>query len=526
MSSFATIDSLSLSTPDGHTLFSGLTLALGRERTGLVGRNGCGKSTLLRLIAGQDVPVAGSLSASGSIAMLRQRWDEPGLTADAALGVAEGLARLARLEAGDGSVEDAAEADWTLEERLGEALRETGFVPDDLHRPVASFSGGERTRLGIARLLLDAPDLLLLDEPTNNLDAEGRAAVMRLIAGWPGGVLVASHDRALLEGMDRIVELTPVGCTVFGGGWSEFVSARDAAREAAEDALDRAQRDRRATARAVQEQAERKARRDRMGRSERARGDQPKILLDARKDRSERTSGRDSRLAGRMTGDADAALADAQAKVEIVTPLRIELPRCGLPANRIVLAAEALCLDLGARRLFGPLSFTLTGPERVAIAGPNGSGKSSLLRLVSGETAPTSGSVSTGDVPMAMLDQHVGLLDGDASILDNLRRIHPGLSENDARTALARFAFRNRAGERLVASLSGGERLRAGLAAVFSGPVVPQLLILDEPTNHLDIDTVELLEAALAEYDGALLVVSHDAAFLQAIGVTRTIAIG
>ena len=219
MPAFLVLDSISLATPDGRPLFDGLTLALGRERTGLVGRNGCGKSTLLRLIAGEIEPAGGSLQRIGSIGMLAQLADER-LTVDEALGVAGDLARLRRLERGEGSLDDAADADWTLETRLQAALVEAGLPSLSLHRPIASLSGGERTRLALARLLIEAPDLLLLDEPTNNLDADGRQAVAQLLERWQGGVLVASHDRALLERVDRIVELTPIGISIFGGAWS------------------------------------------------------------------------------------------------------------------------------------------------------------------------------------------------------------------------------------------------------------------------------------------------------------------
>ena len=186
MPAFLVLDSISLATPDGRPLFDGLTLAIGRERTGLVGRNGCGKSTLLRLIAGEIEPAGGSLQRIGSIGMLAQLTDER-LAVDEALGVAGGLARLRRLEAAaEGSLDDAAEADWTLEARIQAALVEAGLPSLPLHRPIVSLSGGERTRLALARLLIEAPDLLLLDEPTNNLDSRwpaGRGAVARTLAG-------------------------------------------------------------------------------------------------------------------------------------------------------------------------------------------------------------------------------------------------------------------------------------------------------------------------------------------------------
>ena len=176
MTALVILDSISLATPDGRPLFDGLTLALGRERIGVVGRNGCGKSTLLRLIAGEAEPAGGSVHRAGSIGMLAQLADER-LSVAQALGVSDGLARLRRLERGDGSLEDSTEADWMLPGRIEAALAGTGLPALPLDRPVASLSGGERTRVALARLLIEAPDLLLLDEPTNNLDADGREAV-------------------------------------------------------------------------------------------------------------------------------------------------------------------------------------------------------------------------------------------------------------------------------------------------------------------------------------------------------------
>jgi ATPase subunit of ABC transporter with duplicated ATPase domains len=179
----------------------------------------------------------------------------------------------------------------------------------------------------------------------------------------------------------------------------------------------------------------------------------------------------------------------------------------------------------GDRRLFGPLSFEVRGPERIAVGGANGSGKTTLLRLITGDLEPTAGDISRLTDRVAVLDQHVGLLDSACSILDNLRRLNPDLSDNEARAALARFAFRNKAALQIAGTLSGGERLRAGLACVFAKRQPPLLLLLDEPTNHLDLASIEVLEAALSGFDGALIVVSHDRTFLQAIGLAREITL-
>ncbi|MEN8676389.1 MAG: ATP-binding cassette domain-containing protein, partial [Alteriqipengyuania sp.] len=281
MSPFLTLDSLSARTPDGRRLFHDLTLSIGAERVGLVGRNGSGKSTLLDLIAGAGKPASGTIHASGTLGVLHQDLP-PQFTIARALGVAGQLEVLHRVLAGEGTPDDLALADWSLEERIEAALAQVGLSATPLDRRIRTLSGGERTRIGIARLRLEAPDLLLLDEPTNNLDAVGRDAIAALIRDWRGGVLVASHDRALLESMDRIVELTPIGIRSFGGGWSAFAAARDAERARAAEESERADAALRTAQRSAQARREAKARRDKAGRAVAARGSEPKIVLDAR----------------------------------------------------------------------------------------------------------------------------------------------------------------------------------------------------------------------------------------------------
>jgi ATPase subunit of ABC transporter with duplicated ATPase domains len=176
------------------------------------------------------------------------------------------------------------------------------------------------------------------------------------------------------------------------------------------------------------------------------------------------------------------------------------------------------------RRIVGPVDLTLTGPKRMAITGPNGAGKTTLLKLASGRLAPTAGTVER-PAPAALLDQDTGLLHAGETLVEAFLRLNPGATPNTARAALARFLFRNVAGDKRVETLSGGERLRAGLACVMGGERPAPLLLLDEPTNHLDLDSLSAVEAALQTWDGALLVVSHDRAFLEAVGVDAVLAL-
>jgi ATPase subunit of ABC transporter with duplicated ATPase domains len=277
--------------------------------------------------------------------------------------------------------------------------------------------------------------------------------------------------------------------------------------------------------REVQLARERKARRDGAGKRARAKGDAPKMLFDAQAERAENSTGGASRLAGRQRAEAAQALEAAEARVERIRKLSFQLPTTVLAAGKLVLAFEEVSFGWPGRApLLTGLDLRIVGPERVALAGPNGSGKTTVLRLAVGELEPTAGRVVRG--PRAVqLDQRTAILVDDDSLLENYRRLNSAANDNAARAALARFLFRTDAALKPACALSGGERLRAALACVLAGDRPPQLLILDEPTNHLDLDSLQAIEQALADFDGALLVVSHDEDFLAAIGVERRLAL-
>ena len=215
-----TLSKLSWATPDGHPLFTDLDLSFGDGRSAIVGRNGVGKTTLLKLITGELTPRTGTISVNGTVGTLRQAVQVGETETIASLfGIERALSVLHKAEAGTADAEELSEADWTLESRFDQALRDVGLDAQAATR-LRELSGGQRTRAALAALVFQEPDFLLLDEPTNNLDREGRDAVAALIDRWPGGAIIVSHDRALLERMDAIVELTSLGATRYSGNWS------------------------------------------------------------------------------------------------------------------------------------------------------------------------------------------------------------------------------------------------------------------------------------------------------------------
>jgi len=296
-------------------------------------------------------------------------------------------------------------------------------------------------------------------------------------------------------------------------------------RAAAARELEAAQLSLARTKRAVQATRERKARQDAKGRRSRDGGSQPKIVLNAKRDRSDSTNARLAGDAARQLDEQRSRLVAAKARVQERAQLVFSLPPSGLPRSKRVFEANGVSFRHEGcdADLFTALDLSIVGPERLALVGANGTGKSTLLQLMGGTLAPTAGGVSLGVSPerIAALDQKVAWPDPRGSLLDNFQAYNPNASPAFARQALASFLFRGDDALRPVATLSGGEVLRGAMAARLFAPDPPLLLLLDEPTNHLDLESVEAVERALQQYDGALVVVSHDESFLEAVGITR-----
>ncbi len=531
-------ENLGLILPDGRRLLGGVDLSFGREGTGLIGANGAGKSILLDALVGVRPPDEGAVTRAGRLAYVPQataghRAAVAGETVADRLGVRERLDALARVLAGEGRADDLDRIGpdgWSLPERVRAELARLGLEHLPPERPIDAVSGGEAMRVALAGAFLQRPDLLVLDEPTNDLDAPSREALLAALSRWSGGLLVVTHDRRLLRRVDRILEIVSGGVREYGGAYDAYREARDRERAAAEAERSEAEaalRRARAEARRVRERQERRAARGRRSRRE---GGMPKILLNARREGAEGTTARLARVTRGVEEAAEERARAAKERVDEVAVPRLDVAPSGLPAGRDVLVLEDLtCAAPGSDHpLFEAVSLVVRGPERIAITGPNGSGKTTLLRTVMGEHPPLGGRVDLRLPPdrVAWLDQRAEVLTAGQTVLSCFRIRHPEWDEGEARHLLARYLFPGDAALAPVERLSGGERMRAALACLLGGVRAPELLLLDEPTNHLDLETLETVERAVAAYDGALLVVSHDEDFLEAIGVDRRIRLG
>ncbi|MEW2512529.1 ABC-F family ATP-binding cassette domain-containing protein [Streptomyces sp. NPDC046870] len=520
MSASLTCTSLSFTWPDGTAVFDGLDIAFGPGRTGLVGVNGSGKSTLLRLMAGELAPAEGTLKAAGEIGYLPQNVTlDTALRVDQALGIAARRAALHAIEAGDVAEEhfETVGDDWDVEERALATLGELGLGHIGLDRTVGEVSGGESVLLRLAAVLLRRPDILLLDEPTNNLDLYARRRLYQTVASWPGVLVVVSHDRELLDLVDQIAELRSGEVAWFGGNFSAYEEVLAVEQEAAERMLRVAEADVRKQKRELADAQVKLARRKRYGQKMYEQKREPKIVMGARKRAAQESAGKHRIMHEERLAEARGRLDEAVEAVRDDDEIRIDLPYTAVPPGRQVLTLEKLETACHARV---PGILDLRGPERIALVGRNGAGKTTLLRTVAGELAPVSGT-ATAHVPLRFLPQRLDVLDDDRSVAENVARFAPGATNNRVRARLARFLFRGARADQKAATLSGGERFRAALAALMLAEPAPQLLLLDEPTNNLDMASVRQLTTALESYEGALIVASHDLPFLESIGITR-----
>ncbi len=511
-----------------NTIFDGLSLTLsGTRRVGLVGPNGAGKTSLLRMLAGVAVPERGSVARDPGdrVGYLPQEPPGPELTIDRLLGAALGevwtlhaeLQQLQhRLDDPDALVRygEAQErfgglGGWALEAQLDGARDALGIAHVPLDAPLGSLSGGEAARALLAGVLLARPTVLLLDEPTNHLDLDGLAWLEDFLSGFDGAVLVVSHDRRFLDAtVSQVWELSGGVLEAYEGGYTAYREEKtrrrarqELAYEAQEKRRKRLQADIHAT-RGYAQHTENTA----------SRAEAPKLKRYAKKV-AKKAQSRERRLQRELDSEAHID------KPRRASALKVELEGAG--GGRLVAAVRDVTAGWDGEPLLHGVDLTVHGRDRIAITGPNGAGKTTLLSLLDGTLAPLAGTVER-PVRAAVLPQGPDALPADVPAVAFVRS-HAEVSEGEARRLLGHFGLEGAAALRPLGRLSPGERARTAIAAMVAARA--ELLLLDEPTNHLDFPSLEVLETALREYPGAIVAISHDRAFLDAIGTERRLQV-
>jgi ATP-binding cassette subfamily F protein 3 len=489
-------------------LFGDVTLTVARgDRWGIIGRNGSGKTTLFRLVTGDVAPSAGTVARAGGmrVSVMEQHREFAGAETvwEAAAGAFAELLALERslavqatalAEAGDRCTPQMLarydrdlerfdrEGGYTLAARIDAVLHGLGFDPDAARsRPLASLSGGERGRLGLAQQLVAPADVLLLDEPTNHLDLETTSWLEEYLRSLDATVLVISHDRAFLQAVvDHVLHLEGGTAVAYEGDYASFLRQRAERRLSQQRAFAK-------QARTLAAEEDFIRRNIAGNNSAQAKGRRRRL---ERVDRLSPPPGEDGAMALRLTADER--------------------------GGDQVVVAEQVSLAVENRTLLAQFDARLMRGEVVGLVGPNGAGKSTLLRAILGEWPLAAGELRVPDsVRIAHYRQDLAQVPPDETLYDIIAHLRPHWGRGPIQGHLGRFGFSGDSVHRRASTLSGGERARVALAMMMLSGA--NLLIFDEPTNHLDVESIEALEDAIAAYDGTVLLVSHDRALLRGL---------
>ncbi|SNC68405.1 ATPase components of ABC transporters with duplicated ATPase domains [Hymenobacter gelipurpurascens] len=523
------LQNLGYAHPNKDVLFDGLNLAINdHQKIALVGHNGVGKSTLLQLLAGLLAPSSGRVQTSSVPYYIPQHFGQfNNLTVAQALRI-EGKIR-ALQEILSGLATDANMAllddDWTIEERSQEALLHWGLADVSLTQPMASLSGGQKTKVFLAGITIHQPDIILLDEPSNHLDTAGRQLLYDFIKTSPSTLLVVSHDRKLLHLLDTVCELSKRGLALYGGNYEFYAEQKQVESNAlSQDVKNRttALRKARETER---EALERKQKLDARGKKNQDKAGLPTIMLNMMRNSAEQSTSRLKGIHAEKVGALSQELSELRKELPDTDKMKFGFDDSTLHKGKILISAAGLNYSYGTRLLWPEgLSFQIQSGERLALRGLNGSGKTTLIKLLLGHLEPTQGTLHRAVNKAVYIDQEYSLLQNQLSIYEQAQQFNTtGLQEHEVKIRLSRFLFTPAYWDKPCSTLSGGEKMRLLLCCLMISQQAPDLIILDEPTNNLDIQNLDILAAALHDYHGTLLVVSHDEVFLEQLGIEWTI---
>ncbi len=517
--------------PNKDVLFEGVNLHLNsQKKAALIGNNGAGKSTLLGIIAGALPYAQGNLERNSDAYYVPQVFGQFNhLTVAQVLGVNDKLQALRAIL--DGAVSEdnfqTLNDDWTIEERCMEALANWKLEEIALDRSMGTLSGGQKIKVLLAGIFIHQPQFVLMDEPSNHLDSSGRKLLYDFIKQSTATLLVVSHDRALLNLMDTMYELSKNGIATYGGNYDFYTAQKEIEQAALLQDVQGKEKELRKAKEIARAAAERQQKLDARGKKKQDKAGTPTIMMNTLRNNAEKSTARTKEVHAAKTGIIADELSNLRASLPELDKMKFDFDKSILHNGKILFDGKGMQLVYNGMPVWQqPLDVQLLSGDRVAIKGNNGSGKTSLIKVILNQVVPQSGSVHRALNSVVYIDQDYSLIQNEFTVYEQAQQYNKsGLQEHEVKSKLSRFLFTKAFWDKPCASLSGGERMRLALCCITVGNAAPDLIILDEPTNNLDIQNVTILTNAIKDYEGTLLVISHDAYFLEEIGVEREIVL-
>ncbi|WP_113664127.1 ABC-F family ATP-binding cassette domain-containing protein [Pedobacter nanyangensis] len=518
--------------PNKELLFSNLNLTVNPyEKIALIGNNGIGKSTLFKIITGEVIPSTGHLQLNAKPYYIPQIFGQYNHCSVAeALGVNHKLNALLEILNGNANNEyfETLDNDWTIEQRSLEALDSWELQDIDLQQPMASLSGGQKTKVFLAGINIYNPQFILLDEPSNHLDANGRQLLYQFIRRTKSTLLITSHDRQLLNLLNAIYELSPQGISVYGGNYDFYIAQKQIAKNALEQDINTKEKALRKAKEKEREALERQQKQDAKGKKKQEKAGVARIMMNTLRNNAEKSTSKTKEVHAEKVSGTAQELSTLRGQLPDAAKMKFGFNASQLHQGKVLFEANGINYRYAQQMLWKEnLDFRIASGERVAIKGSNGSGKTTLIHLLLGNAKTSTGKLQSTEINAIYIDQDYSLINPLLNVYEQAQHFNLGtLQEHEVKTRLTRFLFGKEDWDKPCSSLSGGERMRLMLCCLTLGTHAPDLIVLDEPTNNLDIQNVEILTTAINEYQGTLLVVSHDACFLEQINIQREIRLG
>jgi ATPase subunit of ABC transporter with duplicated ATPase domains len=525
-----TIRALTYRHPDKELLFEGLNLTLNPgEKAALVGNNGTGKSTLLQLIAGKLFP------AAGQILMAERPWYVPqhlgqfdSLTVAQVLGVDQKLHSLQAILSGKTDPQfftDLAD-DWEIEEAVSAALSSWNLEHVTTDQRLGELSGGQKTKVFLAGITLHKPKIILLDEPSNHLDAVSRKHLYEVVKSSTATLLVVSHDRTLLNVLPITLELSERGLTVFGGNYAFYRQQKENQVGTLQAQLDEQAKTLKQSQQKARDMAQQRQKKEASGRAAGQSQSLPRIIAGGRKSRAELSTANLLNVHSEKVAGITENIRQLRSQIQSYQILKIDIGASLLHRGKILIDAEQLSFAYGDTALWKPLTFQIRSGDRVQIEGDNGAGKTTLLRLLTGSLEPVQGTIQRASFAYLYLDQDYTMIDPNRTAYEQVEHYNSRhLPEHELKSLLIYSQFRPHMFERPCSGLSGGEKMKLALCCLAVSNQSPDMLILDEPTNNLDVQSLAVLIESVKNYNGTLLVISHDAYFIQEVGIDNQLRV-
>jgi ATPase subunit of ABC transporter with duplicated ATPase domains len=523
------LQNISYTHPNKNLLFDSINLTLNHnEKIALIGNNGSGKSTLLKLISKELKPLAGQIVGNSDAYFVPQIFGQFNhLTIGQALKVDNKLNALRDILKGNLSEENytTLEDDWTIEERCKEALKYWQLTNLNLSQKIETLSGGQKTKVFLAGISIHQPELILLDEPSNHLDVDGRRLLYQFIQATKSTLIVVSHDRKLLNLVDKVAELSKRGVTVYGGNYNFYAEQKQIESNALNEDLQSKEKALRKAKEKERETLERQQKLDSRGKGKQEKSGVARIMMNTLRNNAEKSTSRMKGVHADKIGGIKEELNELRSALPEVNKMKFGFDHSTLHKGKTLIKADEINFSYNDHALWKHnLTFGINSGERLALKGVNGSGKTTLIQLILGKLEPQTGSIYRADNKAVYIDQDYSLIDDQLKIYEQVQEFNvSALLEHELKTRLNRFLFTKDDWDKTCSALSGGEKMRLILCCLTISNQSPDMIILDEPTNNLDIQNIEILTAAITEYQGTLIVVSHDETFLENINIEHTI---